>query len=577
MKRTTAVLAAVFAAAASLAIAQQQPYFETFEVRLHNLEVVVTDAKGNPVRGLTKDDFVVLEDGKPQSITNFSTYDARSSSVAGSSVPRSDGAATPVAEKPAPRRFLFFVDDMGIQKNALSTLVANARGIVDEMKDGDVAAVIRPTGEDRIAQDFTSDREAVRKALLEAIESCKLTSTSPGFQELREFRNQMENADSEVEGNFSKGVYISRTRERVRQRLSQLRALVGSMAGVEGRKVLVMITSGLPSNPGRDAIEFEAQMAPGNDKLVTEWGERGSDFTALVDELSRTAAAHGVTIYALEPEVPVSVGVSTKNAASRTVGTNGNVRGIQFDPKRGLPSGTYHVTGSTVLPPGMLEEYLHYRTRTLDSMTEKTGGKWFRGVGAIDDVFRQVASDLSVYYSLAYRATGEANRPRRVEVRVKSRPELRVRTRSEVVDRSIEREMGDLTAANLLFPRALNELRIDVKSGQPVAAGGKAVNVPLDIVIPLDTLTFTQTNDGTYAATFDLHYAVSGTRNNFTTSGKHRQNLTINAQQYASRGATPYHFKTGIQIPTGAARIAIGVMDAASHLSGFTNVDVTAP
>ena len=36
-----------------------------------DVDAIVTDRQGNVVRGLTKDDFQILEDGKPQAITNF--------------------------------------------------------------------------------------------------------------------------------------------------------------------------------------------------------------------------------------------------------------------------------------------------------------------------------------------------------------------------------------------------------------------------------------------------------------------------------------------------------------------------
>jgi hypothetical protein len=38
------------------------------------VDVTVTDSKGNPVHGLTRDDFTVLEDGKPQPIRTFEEY-----------------------------------------------------------------------------------------------------------------------------------------------------------------------------------------------------------------------------------------------------------------------------------------------------------------------------------------------------------------------------------------------------------------------------------------------------------------------------------------------------------------------
>src|SRR6476660_9788529 len=39
--------------------------------RLVQVNVVVTDKKGEPIRGLTKDDFTLLDSGKPQTISFF--------------------------------------------------------------------------------------------------------------------------------------------------------------------------------------------------------------------------------------------------------------------------------------------------------------------------------------------------------------------------------------------------------------------------------------------------------------------------------------------------------------------------
>ena len=40
-------------------------YLETIDVNIVNVDVWVTDKKGNPITGLTMDDFEVLEDGRP--------------------------------------------------------------------------------------------------------------------------------------------------------------------------------------------------------------------------------------------------------------------------------------------------------------------------------------------------------------------------------------------------------------------------------------------------------------------------------------------------------------------------------
>ena len=567
MRRAAAVFAAV---AFATALPAQQGYFETFEVRLHNLDVVVTDAKDNPVRGLTKDDFLVFEDGVQKTITNFSLYDEGTSRVSSAHATAAAETAPAVEEQqPPPRRFVFFVDDMAVQQNARQNLIRHATSLVDQLRDGDMAAVVRPTGANRVAQDYTTDKAALRNVLTAAIESCTIRGDAPGLQEMLQLSRSLAVAHNKDEQDHAKGIYAQQVRDRVQQRLSQLRALIGSMAGVEGRKVVVVITAGLPSYPGRDAIDFEEQMK-GAVRQVTEWGQTG-DFGPLIDDLARTAASHGVTIYALEPEVPASPAVH-KGAASRTVGTTQRNRpGALVDIRDPGPS--LHVAGSQIMPSQMLPELLHYRGETLTSLTEKTGGKWFRGAGTIDDVFRQVASDMRVYYSLAYRATGTRDKPRRIEVRIRNRPELRARTRTDVIERPPDREMADITFANLLFPRDHNELKIAAATGKP-AGDGRVYTVPLDIVIPLDKLTFAAIDGGKYAAIADIHFAAAGVMNNFTTSGRHRQNIEITAEQHAARAGMTTRFKTGIRVPRGRTRIAVGVMDEASRVAGFTNLEV---
>src|SRR5258708_7609874 len=52
------------------------PYVKNVDVSITNLDVIVTDSKGNRVIGLTKDDFEVIEDNLKQSVTNFYAVDA---------------------------------------------------------------------------------------------------------------------------------------------------------------------------------------------------------------------------------------------------------------------------------------------------------------------------------------------------------------------------------------------------------------------------------------------------------------------------------------------------------------------
>src|SRR6266508_4136822 len=73
MKKLIAGLsvAAVSALAAAQNVGPLPPLTAQVEVHVVNVDVSVTDKNGNPVVDLTKDDFQILEDGRPQKVSNF--------------------------------------------------------------------------------------------------------------------------------------------------------------------------------------------------------------------------------------------------------------------------------------------------------------------------------------------------------------------------------------------------------------------------------------------------------------------------------------------------------------------------
>src|SRR3970040_925683 len=70
----TATLFTSLALFTSFPLAQQTPVFRT-RVEVVQLDVSVLDKHRQPVRGLTEKDFTILQDGKPQLIVGFSTFD----------------------------------------------------------------------------------------------------------------------------------------------------------------------------------------------------------------------------------------------------------------------------------------------------------------------------------------------------------------------------------------------------------------------------------------------------------------------------------------------------------------------
>src|SRR5438045_4544271 len=105
MVRRLAVFVLVFLSVPMLA----QQFGEAIEVRVVNIDAVVTDRNGNPIRGLTKDDFEVFENGKKKEISNFLAVEETAASLT-TPEGRQQLAAQSSAMAAARRHIVVFVD-----------------------------------------------------------------------------------------------------------------------------------------------------------------------------------------------------------------------------------------------------------------------------------------------------------------------------------------------------------------------------------------------------------------------------------------------------------------------------------
>ena len=68
---TTTAMLLVLAGAAAVQAQPNETFIDTLDVQVVEVDVVVTDRNGRPVRGLTRDDFELYVEGEPVEITNF--------------------------------------------------------------------------------------------------------------------------------------------------------------------------------------------------------------------------------------------------------------------------------------------------------------------------------------------------------------------------------------------------------------------------------------------------------------------------------------------------------------------------
>ncbi|HEY8132762.1 MAG TPA: VWA domain-containing protein, partial [Thermoanaerobaculia bacterium] len=158
--RLFTVAACVAAGLAGFASAQNvgplPPLTAQVEVHVVNVDATVTDAKGNPVVDLTKDDFEIFEDGVPQKVTNFSIF-----RTAGTPAP---AVAAEGRSASTQRRILLIIDNnyLGIvERNQALDIVEK---YLNDSFSGEwaVAAISRHL---EMLQSFTSDKALIRGAL----------------------------------------------------------------------------------------------------------------------------------------------------------------------------------------------------------------------------------------------------------------------------------------------------------------------------------------------------------------------------------------------------------------------------
>jgi VWFA-related protein len=134
------------------------------------VRVVVRDGKGNTVSGLTKNDFALYDEHKPQTITQFTTqiagkFPASNGAASTSGAPSASESAGESAGVGLPQRYIgLYFDDIHISLQDLGPLrLAALRYVTTVLRPEDRAGVFTSSGE--LQQDFTSDREKIAAAI----------------------------------------------------------------------------------------------------------------------------------------------------------------------------------------------------------------------------------------------------------------------------------------------------------------------------------------------------------------------------------------------------------------------------
>lgn len=471
MRFILALLLAVSAAA--------QPVSESVDVHVLEIEAVVIDRHGKPVEGLTRDDFEVQIGSRPAEIANFYMVKA---------MPHGAVAHGP-AEAASEARLVIFIDDLHLRRRGKKRALDALRAHLEKFDANAAVMVVVWNGSMNIRLPATTDRavllktlEAIdreppqgtrydgeRRSMLRRIDTVadKMTSASSGpSSAASQFgaENEMERPEILAQEVLTFAESWSRETENT---IAALREAVSTLKGLEGRKVLLYISEGLPLQPAGEVIEYWSRLLRDGrlqqrteepmDEYLRTFSARSSeamrfDQTARYLELVRDAQQARVMFSAIEP-----AGAGGFDDAG--LADEGRSKSARID--------------STLSR--------HNQRSAVQMVAEETGGRYFADDNDLELVLDALAGHISTYYSLGVRAPQQRNVP--VSVRVRNRKDVRVLTSRRHSSALQEETVNASVRARLYSREAANPLQANVQFGA-AWPDSRRCRVPVLVAIP---------------------------------------------------------------------------------------------
>jgi VWFA-related protein len=601
---STCVLYTTLAAQTTAPAPQQQQSTEDEEVvritsSLVQTDVVVTDKDGKQVTDLKADDFEIMENGRPQVITNFSYITTgpattTTTTVATSPTPSRDraGLAPPVPParlrpEQVRRAIALVVDDLRMSAEGIHATRQALRKYVDEqVQPGDLVAIIRTSAGIGALQQFTADRQQLYAAIERVRVLARTTRlgafTSVGVLERLETQTveptMILSSDQPSPSGAGKGG------EPDKRHLQSLNEFRDTLFTVGTLGALNFVVRGLKELPGRkavvlfsDGIEIFNPNSNGQDQHERVLAA----MRQLVDQANRASVIiYSVDTRGLQPTGLTAGETSAGGPMAPNAGPSGAVNGVV-----GIRTDQ---VGQQVL--GARSGELFEGQNGLNYLSRETGGVALFNQNDLNKGIRRALDDIRGYYLIGYRPDDSTFDPstgnRRFNtwtIKVKNRSNLRVRARSgflAVADddaRGRKRTRSEQLMAALLSPFSAGGVNLKLTSFflNDASAGSAIRSVML---MDARDLTFTPLADGRKQAVLDVVAVTLGEDGQVVDQVNLIETIRVKPEKLERfmREGMLYGMNVPVRRP-GAYQLRIAVRDSATGRVGSASQYIEVP
>jgi len=533
---------------------------DALEVTVVNVEVFVRDREGRPVEDLRPEDFRMLQDGEEVVISNFGLLGGAAGFEEGDDGFEGALSARGEPEARRPVNVVLFIDNVNLVALQRNRVIERLKTFVAETLVPPVRMMV-VSSQPRLAVrlPFTDDRAAVL-AVLE-----KLAGESAGRlrrdRDRREILDWMEEisrdarmdvleflqtaqvmvAKTQVQAQIL--AYVEQEADILEDSLTGIYGVLRMVGELEGRRILIHVSNGLPMTPGVDLLH-EFQQVFYDSSIFTRIAQR--DFTAELRALTEAASARGVALYAIDASGlnPLEGFGADDRYVPRAMASSVNKKNLQ---------------------------------ETLGFMADTTGGLAVLNTNDVALGLAQIGDDLSSAYSLGYAFTPSGRDLRHeLVVELPGRPELSVRHRKWFVEKSPATRMRERVASALVFELDDNPMRLALSLGEAVPKGGARLELPLRVSIPLASLEWTP-GETSALARLELVVGTRDGRGRVVVPQAVLRELRIPAEELGPETAQRVGLVVPLLVEAPPSAVAVGVRDLSSGLSSYVRLLASGP
>jgi VWFA-related protein len=533
-------------------------------VTVVNVDVFVRDHGGRPVDGLAATDFRITQDGLEMPITHFAELDRdvieHVLAGGGDATPTEEPAAPPAAVPQVEIRPVYsvlYIDNENINPIDRNRILRRVREfIIDNLREPVQMMVVSYDRSLKTLQPFTDDPRAVTDALrsVTTVTGGRPDRDSDRQEILDRLQEVTAEAGSSAGSNATEGTqmqlrqqimaYAEEEANSVNFTLQALREVIDMMSGLDGRKNIIYVSSGLPMTPGLDLMHEYASAFHDTAFL----GRRtATDRTKAFQSLTSAANGQDVSFY--------------------TIDASG------LNPLEGYGAESrYGITDPTASSIGRrnYQEALVY-------MAEYTGGLAVVNTNDISAGLELIRDDLFSYYSLGYTisATGQ-DRVHRIVVELPAHPNYELRYRQRFVEKSRETQVQDRVATSLLVDVDDNPMDLDLTAGSRAPASEDRWTVPLHVSFPLSRIALVP-EGGDYVGRLVLFVGARDVEGRQSEMQQQEHEVRVPADQYGEARGRRFGIDVQLLLRSGQQRIAVGLMDQLTRQASYDRVVVAVP